>query len=153
MDIISKEQNERIIGSFDMEMVSGGNPSGIEYYCEKWAEKHKVKVKRFPPDWNNENPSRPDGFEGIIYKKKPSYYGGYNSMAGFLRNQEMVNYVYKNGGGIAIIFDTGQDKFKSPTKDILSRAKKAWIKVYHVKCKAGEPYKIKVYNEELQRGF
>lgn len=61
------------------EIVSGGCPSGADYYGERWAESHCVPIKLFPANWNKNGKA-----------------------AGPIRNQEMAVYADR-----AIIFWDG----------------------------------------------
>lgn len=154
-NIISKEQcsKENPIGSWNMEIVYGSNPKPFDHIVEKWAKQNVLSLKPFPAEWNNENPRRPEGWDSQkpIVLSKPNFYGTYNALAGYLRNQEMVNYAYNNGGGLCIVFDAEEGNKKTGNKDVITRAKKSWLKVYHVKCHDLENVKIKIYNEGLQK--
>lgn len=51
------------------ELVSGGCPTGADYFGEKWAKERGVAVKVFPADW-----------------------GRYGKAAGPMRNEDMAIY-------------------------------------------------------------
>lgn len=150
-DIISKEQyfTERKVPNTELEIVSGNNPKGADYIAELWAKKNNLKLTLFPADWNNEKPKKPENWGNTpVRVLKPSFYGQYNSLAGYLRNQEMSNYCT---GEICIAFDAEEKKGSTGTRDMIKRAKKSWMKVYHVKCHDLENVEIKIYNEGLQK--
>ena len=149
LEIISREQYKAEIALKDIEIVSGNNPKGADYLGEKFAKQYNISLKLFPPDWTNQNPKRPDNWgSGSLCVWKPDYYGGYNALAGYIRNQEMANHAI---GGICIVFDADSKSGSSGTRDMIRRAKKAWMKLYHVKCHDLGNVEIKVYNEGLQK--
>ena len=150
-DIISKEQyfTDKKIPNESLEIVSGNNQKGADYIGESWAKKNNLKLTLFPADWTNKKPKKPENWGNsptCIWK--PDYYDGYNSLAGYIRNQEMANYAT---GEICIAFDAEEKRGNTGTRDMIKRAKKAWMKVYHVKCHDLDNVEIKVYNEGLQK--
>lgn len=150
-DIVSKEQyfTDKKVPNILLEVVSGNNPKGADYLGELWAKKNNLKLTLFPAEWNNEKPKKPENWGNTpICVWKPNFYGGYNSLAGYIRNQEMANYCI---GEICIGFDAEEKKGSTGTRDMIKRAKKAWLKVYHIKCHDLENIKIKIYNEGLQK--
>lgn len=147
--IVSKEQYARIIPNKNLEIVSGNNSKGVDYLGELWAKSHSLNLILFPAEWTNEKPKKPDNWGDTprcIWKQ--DFYGGYNSLAGYLRNQEMANYCR---GEITIAFDAEENKGNTGTRDMIKRAKKQWMKVYHIKCADLEKVEIKIYNEGLQK--
>lgn len=148
-DIISKEQYFREIANKDLEVVSGNNPKGADYLCEQWAKSHNLKLTLFPAEWTNEKPKKPDNWGNIPTSIwKPDFWGGYNSLAGYIRNQIMANYCI---GEICIAFDAEEKRGNTGTRDMIKRAKKQWMKVYHIKCSDLENVEVKIYNEGLQK--
>ncbi len=150
-DIISKEQcsKENPIGSWNMEIVYGNNPKPFDYIVQKWAKENKVSLKPFVAEWTNEKPKIPENWgKGSVCLWKPDYYNGYNALAGFVRNQEMVNYCV---GALCIAFDAEEKKGNTATRDVVKRAKKQWMKVYHIKCSDTNKVETKIYNEGLQK--
>lgn len=81
--IMSYAQVEKYVdlffGGFIDEVVSG-TARGADQLGEKYAKKHKIKIKRFPADWDL-----------------------YGPRAGYLRNVKMANYC-----DAAIIFWDGK---------------------------------------------
>ncbi len=150
-EIVSKEQyfTDKKIPNSSLEIVSGNNPKGADYLGESWAKKNNLKLTLFPAEWNNEKPKKPENWGNTpICVLKPNFYGKYNSLAGYVRNQEMANYCI---GEICIAFDAEEKKGSTGTRDMIKRAKKSWMKIYHIKCHDLENVKIKIYNEELQK--
>lgn len=119
LDIISKEQYDGIIPSYDVEIVSGHNPNGADYYGECFSKEYKLNLKLFPADWN-------DTTTPPVYIKNGNF-GPYNAMAGNVRNEKMTKYVITNGGGILIAFSVDGS---SGTKNMVSLAKRYGIKSY-----------------------
>lgn len=149
IDIISKEQYDKEVSNKDLEIVSGNNPKGADYIGELFAKNNNLKLTLFPAEWNNEKPKKPENWGSTpTCVLKPNYYGQYNSLAGYLRNQTMANY---SQGEICVAFDAEEKRDNTGTRDMIKRAKKAWMKVYHVKCHDLEDVEIKIYNEGLQK--
>ena len=118
-EIIAKLQYEHEIPLSDIEILSGHNPNGADYYGEKFAEKYKIKLKLFPADWN-------DITTPPLFIKYNSF-GPYNAMAGTIRNERIAQYATENDFGILIAFSVD----KSPgTKNMVSLAKKYGIKTF-----------------------
>jgi len=148
-DIVSKEQYIKEIANKNLEVVSGNNPKGADYLGEQWAKNHNLKLTLFPAEWTNEKPKIPENWgNGSVCLWKPDYYNGYNALAGFVRNQEMVNYCV---GELCIGFDAEEKKGNTATRDVVKRAKKQWMKVYHIKCFDTNKVETKIYNEGLQK--
>ena len=53
LNIISKLQYDYEIPVSEVEILSGHNPNGADYFGEKFANTYKVKLKLFPADWND----------------------------------------------------------------------------------------------------
>lgn len=85
------------------EIVSGG-AKGADSLGERWAREHQVPVKVFLPDWDAHGPA-----------------------AGPKRNQQMIDYVGKEGGLIAIWVNRSRG-----TKDTIFRARKSGLPPRHV---------------------
>ena len=140
LDIISKEQYAREIPNKEVEIVSGNNPGGADFYGEKFCKKFlNREATLFPADWNDLTPP-------VILGT--NHYGSYNKLAGNNRNQKMADYLLENGGGILIAFDAEESKARTGTKDMIRISKKAKFKVYHVKCEDKKSHKIKIWNGE-----
>jgi hypothetical protein len=57
LDIISREQYNREIPNKELEIVSGNNPGGADFYGEKLSKKFlNREATLFPADWNDMNP-------------------------------------------------------------------------------------------------
>lgn len=141
VDIISKEQYEREIDNKRLEIVSGNNAMGADYYGELLSKKYlQREATLFPADWNDMNPP-------VIIGN--NFYGEYNKLAGTNRNQKMAKYVLDGGAGILIAFDAEESKPRTGTKDMIKIAKKAKIKTYHIKCENKNNIRIKIYNEKF----
>ena len=83
------------------EVVSGG-AKGVDKLGERWAIHNKVRIKEFIPDWNK-----------------------YGMRAGFLRNEEMVDYVKDDGCVIAI-----WDGVSKGTEHSIKLAKKHNVRLF-----------------------
>lgn len=88
------------IEAHNIEIISGG-AIGVDTIAEDFSKVYNINFKRFPANWNK-----------------------YGKCAGYLRNEEMANYVGKEGALIAIW------NGKSPgTKMMIDIAKKKGIRV------------------------
>lgn len=147
VDIISKIQYDKETPNKELEIISGNNSKGADWLAERWAEENKLSLRLFPAEWNNEKPKKPDNWGNTpVCIWKPNYYGGYNSLAGYLRNQEMANEAI---GGVCIAFDAEEKKGSTETRDMIKRAKKAWMIVYQIKCFDLDNVKVKIHNDWL----
>jgi len=63
---------------FNITEIVSGAAKGADSLGERYAKEHDIKLTRFPADWNS------------LGKK-----------AGPIRNQQMIDYVYPDGGLIA----------------------------------------------------
>ena len=61
-DIVSKEQYDKEIPNKDLEIVSGNNAKGADYWGELWAKKNNLKLMLFPAEWNNKKPKKPENW-------------------------------------------------------------------------------------------
>lgn len=80
------------------EIISGGCPSGADYYGERWAESHYVQIKLFPADWNK-----------------------HGKAAGPIRNQQMAAYADR-----ALIFWDGKSKGSQSMIEEMKRLNKPY---------------------------
>lgn len=98
MDVITKCIKD---SGFEITEVVSGTARGADFCGEIWATLNKIAIKRFPADWNN-----------------------HGKAAGFIRNQEMVDYVTPDGAMIAL-----WDGKSKGTANSIKLAKKAGIKL------------------------
>jgi len=134
-DIISKEQYNNEIPSKDLEIVSGNNPRGADWYGEKFSrDVLKKDAKLFPADWTDMTPPVMVG---------QNYYGAYNKLAGMNRNTKMVDYASKYENSICIAFDMGT----KGTKDTVAKCKKAGVKTYQFRLDKNNEWYLKVWNQ------
>lgn len=87
---------------FEITEVVSGTAKGVDLLGERYAMDKRIKIKRFKPNWSK-------------YKK----------VAGFIRNEKMVNYVYPHGG--LILIWNGRSKGSAHT---LHYTKKKGIQIY-----------------------
>ena len=119
LEIIAKLQYKHEIALPDVEIVSGHNPRGADYYGERFAEKYGIKTKLFPANWNDITTPP------VIIKS--NFYGSYNALAGKNRNEQMANYATKDDIGVLIAFAVNA----SPeTKNMVSIAKRYGMKIF-----------------------
>ena len=119
LEIIAKLQYKHEIAMTDVEIVSGHNPRGADYYGERFAEKYGIKTKLFPANWNDITTPP------VIIK--PNFYGSYNALAGKNRNEQMAKYATKDDIAFLIAFCVD----KSPgTKHMVSIAKRYGMKIF-----------------------
>jgi hypothetical protein len=133
-NIIAGEQYTRDIPNTDIEIVSGNNKGGADFFGEKFAKQYKLQIKLFPADWNDMTPPVLIG---------TNFYGDYNKLAGLNRNIKMVDYLSESPDSICIAFDMDNPG----TKDTIKKCKKAGIKTYQIKCLDMKNMKIKIWNE------
>ena len=148
--IISKIQYDKEISLKDITFLSFDSPNGTDYYVRKYCLEKNLNLNVVKIDWNNTgNIKRPINWGNTpVCLIGKSFYGEYNKLAKFLANQEAVDECV---GEICIAFDAEEKKGSTGTRDMIKRAKKSWMKVYHVKCHDLENIEIKVYNEGLQK--
>lgn len=119
LEIIAKLQYKHEIALPDVEIVSGHNPRGADYYGERFAEKYGIKTKLFPANWNDITTPP------VIIK--PNFYGSYNALAGKNRDEQMAKYATKDDIAFLIAFCVD----KSPgTKHMVSVAKSYGIEIF-----------------------
>lgn len=71
---------EAILKSFiHISEVVSGTAAGVDRLGERYSREHKIPIKRFPPDWVR-----------------------FGKSAGYLRNQEMADYVGRDGALVAV---------------------------------------------------
>lgn len=79
--VFLKENNLKLS---DITSVVSGTCEGGDILGENWAKKNKIKIKRFPANWNDIT------VEGAVVKTN-KWGKKYNAAAGGLRNQQMVD--------------------------------------------------------------
>lgn len=78
------------------EVVSGGEPNGVDRLGELWARMLEIPVRRFPADWDR-----------------------HGKAAGPLRNRDMAEYVALHDGRLLAIWDGAS----RGTKDMIDQAR------------------------------
>lgn len=106
LDEMTNEDEETVI-------IHGG-AMGADLFAAQWAEENDVTVLPFPADWNDL--TTPPIFIKINKRGKQ-----YNALAGFVRNQRMVD----EGRPDLVLAFPGE----KGTADMIERAEKAGIKV------------------------
>lgn len=119
LDIISEIQYKHEVPLSDVEILSGHNPKGADYYGERFATAYGVKLKLFPANWND--------ITALPVIVRHNFYGPYNALAGRNRNEQMVQYATQGNVGFLIAFSVDKD---SGTKHLTSIAKKYGIQVF-----------------------
>lgn len=100
---------------FTVTKVVSGGARGADTLAANWAKANKVKLKEYPANWKDLT------VEGC--KVKEGAYGKYNAMAGFQRNQLIVD--------AADCIIALQPNGKSDgTSDTIEKAKKKGISVF-----------------------
>ena len=84
-------------------ILVSGHAKGADTLAEKYAEKHGIEIKIFPPEWSK-----------------------YGRAAGPIRNKQMLDYISKADENLVIAFWNGQSK---GTKHTVETANKMGIKV------------------------
>ena len=88
----------------NMEIVSG-TAKGADKLGEVFAAKYRIRVKKFPADWNT-----------------------YGKRAGYIRNEQMAKYAMSdNAYGVLIAFWDGESR---GTKHMIDLANKHGLEVY-----------------------
>lgn len=82
--------------------VVSGRADGVDKLGERWAEENNIPIKKFPADWNTHGKS-----------------------AGPIRNNQMAEYVGKQGG-LIVVWD-GQSR---GTQHMIASARVKQIKVH-----------------------
>jgi hypothetical protein len=93
-----------IIHDERIEIVSG-TANGADKLGERYAEKYKIPIRRFPADWD-----------------------GLGKKAGYVRNEQMAKYAEKDNGVLIAFWD---EKSKG-TKHMIDLAKKYGLQVFVV---------------------
>lgn len=111
---------EEAIAHFDIDLkkikeIVSGEAKGADTLGEDLAARHKIKIKKFTPNWKDIT------VEGAIVKENS--YGKYNAAAGGIRNQKMVDYA---DCGLAL--QTNGET--NGTQDCIKRLQKANKPVY-----------------------
>lgn len=115
------EHLARVLDSFieyDDIIVSGG-ARGADKLAIKYAKKNNLKYKVFYADWGNLNVPN-------CSKRINSRGEKYNALAGYNRNQEMLNYIKDNKKNIVCAFWDGSSY---GTRDMIEISRKAGLKV------------------------
>lgn len=107
--------------------VIHGGARGTDFLASSWYKRYAPKygfkdIKVFPAQWDKINRDSVVGYN--------VYHGGaYNKLAGFERNQRMIEYATKNPkeGAFLVAVLFGQSK---GTKDCIKRAMDAGIDVF-----------------------
>lgn len=147
LKILSEKQYQLVFSKKDVEVVSG-NAKGVDLLGERLAKEEDFQVKVFPADWKNMNPKCPDNWESqdFLVRLGNNAMGDYNKQAGYIRNQEMANYVFREDS-IIIVFDNEQGIKATGTRDMIKRGKKLGVEIYHIKCYNKENIKTKIWNK------
>ena len=105
-----------------VEIISGG-AKGADALGEKIANNHKIKLTKFPAEWDN--------FEDETCKIRYNKFGEpYNVLAGFNRNIKMAQYAKDSDLGILLAFWDGKS---GGTKHMIDTAKKNGLDVHIIK--------------------
>jgi len=80
---------------FNITEVVSGTARGVDKLGERYAMDECIPIKRFPAKWKK-----------------------YGKKAGYIRNEEMVNYIEKHNGGAILIWD-GTSKGTKNTIDLI----------------------------------
>jgi hypothetical protein len=122
LDILARLQYNLVVGSKDIEILSG-MARGADLLGKKFGDEFKLKVIPFVAKWDDMTASK----VFVKYREgKP-----YNVLAGTIRNEEMARYAAedKDGHGVLIAFSTDTAK---GTKDMIALAKKQNLMVFVV---------------------
>lgn len=106
LDEITNEDEETVI-------IHGG-ANGADLFAAQWAKENNVTVLPFHADWD-------DLTTPPIFVKINKHGKQYNALAGFVRNQRMVD---EGRPDLVLAFPGGKG-----TADMIERAEKAGIKV------------------------
>jgi hypothetical protein len=145
LKILIEKQYQLVFPKKNVEIVLG-NAKGVDLLGERLAKEEGFQVKIFLADWKNMNPKCPDNWESqdFLVRLGNNGMGDYNKQAGYIRNQEMANYIFREDS-IIIAFDNEQGT--TGTKDMIKRGKKLGVEIYHIKCYNKENVKIKIWNK------
>lgn len=91
-------------------LVHGDCPTGADRLAKRWAKSRGVKSKGYPADWGN--------LEGRNARMKQGHFGPYDPMAGYTRNQQMLDEHPEIKTVLGFAGENG-------TADMLTRAHKA----------------------------
>lgn len=77
----------RFAEKVEIKLLKHGDAPGVDRLCEMWAKRHGIEPVPFPAKW--------DDWEGLppekISLKRNRFGKHYNVLAGFNRNQEMID--------------------------------------------------------------
>jgi len=102
-NFLKEEVNNILINKYDNITIISGCAKGVDKFGEKFAAEYNINVLKFPAQWD-------------LHGKK----------AGYLRNEEMVNFLNKEND-FAIFFWDGESKGTTHT---INLCKKKGIKSY-----------------------
>lgn len=100
----------RVLERFEVTLLIEGGATGTDYWARLWAEEQGIKVKTYEADWNNILAA-----EAVI--GHTPFGIAYNKLAGFVRNQKMLDEGKPN---LVIAFPGGRD-----TADMIKRTIKS----------------------------
>lgn len=94
------------LGYAEVEVVSGGCPSGADALGELFATTHNIQCSRFPAEWDK-----------------------YGKSAGPIRNSQMVNYARESQKPIVVAFSNSTTR---GTNDTIKKANKLGIEIVNI---------------------
>lgn len=100
----------RVLERFEVTLLIEGGATGTDYWARLWAEEQGIKVKTYEADWNNILAA-----EAVI--GHTPFGIDYNKLAGFVRNQKMLDEGKPN---LVIAFPGGRG-----TADMIKRTIKS----------------------------
>lgn len=102
-------------------LISGG-AKGADLLGEKYAKERNYEIEQHLPDWKNIS------VPNCVVKY--NQYGPYNALAGYNRNQEMLNSILNNiDGGCVVVFWDGKSR---GTEDMIKVSEKQGINVHKI---------------------
>jgi hypothetical protein len=107
----------------DTMLVHGACPTGADKLADEIASEWGWPIERHPADWSG--PCRPECRPGHRKRNPQRGSGSYCPMAGFYRNQEMVDL----GADVVLAFPLGESR---GTLDCMARARRAGLLVIPV---------------------
>ena len=124
-ECITRHQYYNFFKLKDLKIVHGG-ARGVDYMATQWHKKYSSKyrlgdLKIFEAKWEDFSEPCSIGYRGYDREK-------YNKLAGFKRNQEMVDYAVSTKEGAFLVALLNKDSMG--TKDTVKRATLARITVY-----------------------
>lgn len=98
------------------DIILSGGADGADYLGEIFAGVQNLKLEKYPADWND--------LSEPCFIKTNSRGNKYNALAGFKRNQKMVDV-----GDLLVCFHNGS----SGSMDVIDRAKQKGIEIIEVR--------------------